>query len=109
MFVICLTGEINRNVVRAFARVYARAISGLPIVMDFNPHRQHFHLVWQLSAMIRQPTEVFVPKIQYPHGFTVYVSKGLLWTFDSDLSVLYVSNEAFHKTANVYLGILPKH
>ena len=108
LFVICSAGEINWNVVRAFARVYARAISGIPTFMDFDLRRRHFHLEWWLSVTIHQPTEVFIPQIQYPHGFSVYVSQGLSWTFDSASSVLYISNVAFHTTANVYLGILPK-
>jgi len=106
---MCLAGDVNWNVVRAFARVYARAISGVPTLMDFDPRRQQFQLEWRLSVAIRQPTEVFVPEIHYPHGFSVYVSEGLEWTFDSDLSVLYVSNKAFHSTTDVYLSIVPKH
>jgi len=94
--------------VRAFARVYARAVSGIPILMNFDPQRRQFRLEWRLSVMIRQPTEVFVPAIQYPQGFDVYVSKGLEWTFDSSLSVLSVTNELFRNTTDVYLLILPK-
>lgn len=105
---LCSSGEVDWNVVRAFARVYARAVSGIPTVMDFDPRQRQFRLEWQLSVKIRQPTEVFVPEVHYPHGFNVYVSEGLGWTFDSDLSVLYVRNEAFHSTVNVYLSILPK-
>lgn len=93
---------------RAFARVYARAVSGIPIFMNFDPQRRQFRLKWRLSVTIRQPTEVFVPQIHYPQGFDVYVSEGLQWTFDSDLSVLYVSNEGCSSTTDVYLTILPK-
>jgi len=100
---------VNWNIVRAFSRVYARAISGIPIHMNFDPQRRQFRLEWRLSVTIRQPTEVFIPQIHYPLGFQVFVSEGLKWTFDSDLSVLYVSNEALHHTTFVYLVILPKH
>ena len=94
--------------VQAFARVYARAVSGIPFLMNFDPSRKQFRLEWRLSVTIRQPTEVFVPQIHYPQGFRVYTYEGLRWTFDSNLSVLYVSNKAFRSTANVYLIILPK-
>jgi len=99
---------VNWDVVRAFARVYARAVSGIPIHMDFDLQRRHFRLEWQLSVTIRQPTEVFIPEIHYPLGFHVYVSEGLKWTFDWNLSVIYISNEALHSTTIVYVIILPK-
>lgn len=104
-----LHGAVNWHVVRAFARVYVRAVSGIPTLMEFDRRQRHFRLEWRLSVTIHQPTEVFVPEIHYPHGFNIYVSQGLVWTFDRDLSVLYVSNEDFHSTADVYLSILPKH
>lgn len=94
---------------RAFARVYARAVSGIPTLMDFDPRRRQFRLEWRLSVTIRQPTEVFVPEIHYPRGFDVYVSEGLSWTFDSASSVLFVSNKALHNTVTVYLIVFPKH
>jgi len=101
-------GEIDWNLVRAFARVYVRAVSGIPIQMNFDPQRRQFLLEWRLSVTIRQPTEVFIPQIHYPLGFRVYVSDGLKWTFDSDLSVLYISNASIRDTKTVYLLILPK-
>jgi len=76
--------------------------------MNFDPQRRQFRLEWRLSVMIVQPTEVFVPQIHYPHGFHVYLSKGLEWTFDSQLSVLSVSNEALSTTTDVYLIIVPQ-
>ena len=94
---------------RAFARVYARAVSGIPILMDFDPRRRQFRLEWRLSVTIHQPTEVFIPEVQYPLGFRVYVSEGLKWTFDWNLSVIYISNESLHHTTTVYVLILPKH
>jgi len=105
---ICFSGEVNWNIVKAFARVYARAVSGIPILMNFDPLRKQFRLEWQLSVTIPQPTEVFIPQIHYPQGFEVDVSDGLQWIFDSDSSVLYVSNELFSSTTNVHLAILPK-
>ena len=76
--------------------------------MNFDPQRKQFRLEWQLSVTITQPTEVFVPQFHYPHGFHVFLAEGLQWTFDSSLSVLYVSNKAIRSTTEVYLMILPR-
>lgn len=105
---VYLTGEVNWNVVRAFARVYARVVSGIPILMNFDPQRRLFRLEWRLDVTIRQPTEVFVPEIHYPHGFHVFVSRGLQWTFDWNVSIIYVTNEALRNTTIVYLIMLPQ-
>jgi len=94
--------------VQAFARVYAQAISGIPILMDFDPQRRQFRLEWQLAVTIRQPTEVFIPEIHYPLGFRVYVSEGLKWTFDWNRSVICISNESVLHSKTVYVIILPK-
>jgi len=99
---------VNWNVVRAFSRVYARAVSGIPLRMDFDPQLRQFRLEWRLSVTIGQPTEVFVPQIQYPDGFDVFVTDGLWWIFDSDSSVLYVSKGTFHDSEYVSLTISPK-
>ena len=85
---------------KAWSRPYARAISGKPISMHFyspyhyfdpdkgiaNPERE-FELVFA-SRETDAPTEIFVPKIQYPDGFYVWISDGYC-VFDSETRILY--------------------
>ena len=75
----------------AFARVYARAVAGIPVAMTFDPNRKWFDLEWLPDRTIVQPTEIFVPQLQYPRGFNVSVSKGFAWTFNKQTSVVYVA------------------
>ena len=81
---------INWNVVRAFSRVFARAISGTPTSMSFDADNRLFRLEWNIDQSIEQPTEIFVPRLHYPTGFNVHVADGLLWTYSVVQSLLFV-------------------
>ena len=83
-------GHVNLNVTRPFARVYARAISGTPLVMNFNLTNFKFYFKYELDTNIKQPTEIVVPKLHYPNGFVVTMTTGLAWTFDERQRILKV-------------------
>jgi Glycoside hydrolase family 5 C-terminal domain len=76
--------------VSAFSRVYARAISGTPISMLFNPEERIFRLDWIVDESIELPTEVIVPEFHYPNGFNVVVTDGMSWTYSEEEPVLYI-------------------
>ena len=87
---------------KEFARSYARAVAGIPLKMDFVPRTGRFDLVgfqfsgslsliafrvfrdfeqfWSLNPTIAQPTEVFLPALQYPRGFVVDGTANIEWT-----------------------------
>ena len=84
----------------AFSRPYARALSGKPISSHFyspfhyfdpdrgvpNPERE-----FQVELGSREtdaPTEVFVPRVQYPEGFYVWLSDGRAM-YDDEEQILY--------------------
>lgn len=84
----------------AWVRPYPRALSGKPVSMHFYsdhhyfdpekgvPNAEHeFELVFE-SKETDAPTLIYVPKIQYPDGFYVWLSDGFA-TFDTNTQILY--------------------
>jgi endoglycosylceramidase len=100
-------GNINWDVVRSFSRVYAQAVSGIPVNMNFNLTSRLFNLSWIIDPSISQPTEIFLPLLHYPRGFVVNVSLGLDWIFDVNESTLYVTNIAYRNSTTVSVDIMP--
>jgi endoglycosylceramidase len=58
------------------SRPYPRAVSGTPLSYRFDHTRRsrRFVLVFRASPRIHAPTEIFVPRMQYPRGYDVRVS-----------------------------------
>jgi hypothetical protein len=105
-------GNVDWNVVRAFSRVYARAVSGTPTAMNFDADNLIFRLEWTIDHSIEQPTEIFVPMLHYSTGFNVQLTDGLSWTFSEMESVLYVvvssSNDRL-SLATAFVMVTPKN
>jgi hypothetical protein len=67
------TGEARDSggrALRGFARPYARAVAGEILEMRFDVRRGTFLLRYRPDPRIAAPTEVFVPELQYPNGFS---------------------------------------
>ena len=62
----------------------------MPLSMSFELARRSFTLGWEPDAAISAPTEIFVPRFQYPKGFDVALSSGT-FAFDESDQVLKVS------------------
>ncbi|MBI1212928.1 MAG: cellulase family glycosylhydrolase [Alphaproteobacteria bacterium] len=54
-----------------FVRPYVRATQGMPKQMRFDRERGEFTFVYDADPAIKGPTEIFVPKLQFPDGFSV--------------------------------------
>ena len=65
----------------AAVRPYPRKIAGQPLTMSFDIKKALFEFSFRHADEIQAPTEIFIPDIQYPNGFTVQVSDG---TFELD-------------------------
>jgi len=61
---------------RGFVRPYARATAGDLLEMGFDFAKGDFRLRYVPDRAVAAPTEIFVPAIQYPHGFRVEVRGG---------------------------------
>ena len=66
--------NVKRSKLAVLARPYPRAVAGTPDSYGFDPTTRRFHLTYSAKApggkrLARsQLTEVFLPRIQYPHG-----------------------------------------
>ena len=63
---------------RAFVRPYPRATAGEIVRMRFDMRRRVFELVLRHDPLVNAPTEIFVPRLQYPRGFHARVSDGVV-------------------------------
>lgn len=86
---------------RAFSRPYARALSGRPRTSRFYSPYHYFdpdrdvpnpvgEFVLEFDARETDaPTEIFVPRLQYPAGFYVWLSDGTAMYDDADQILYY--------------------
>ncbi|MHA1713730.1 MAG: cellulase family glycosylhydrolase [Candidatus Ranarchaeia archaeon] len=75
--------------VKGFCRPYPRFTAGVPIKLMFNPKNRVFVFEFEADGNVDIPTEIYVPLVQYPHGYNVQLSNGY---YERDMSrqVLYV-------------------
>ena len=76
--------NVKRQKLRTLARPYPRAVAGTPRSFSFDPATRRFELVYSTRAPHgrrlghrlgrRVPTEVFLPRIQYPGGYAVHAT-----------------------------------
>ncbi len=57
-----------------FVRPYAKATQGTPRTMKFDRVAGTFEFVFDSDPSVAESTEIFVPRLQYPHGCTFEVS-----------------------------------
>ncbi|MCX7026408.1 MAG: cellulase family glycosylhydrolase [Spirochaetes bacterium] len=65
------SAEDGGRALAGFVRPYAMAVAGKPAGMGFDLKSGTFFLTWEPDAAIKAPTEVFMPAVQYPRGFSV--------------------------------------
>ena len=62
--------------IKAFCRPYPRFIAGTPLQSDFNSLKGVYTLDFDASGNVDVPTEIYVPRVQYPKGYTVQSTSG---------------------------------
>lgn len=78
-------GEISSAAQASLARVYARAIAGPPIVMQYDPMQRSFTLSYNIDISIDEPTEIFIPPLHFPNAsYSVTIDGPLTWNVDPD-------------------------
>lgn len=63
--------SVKQEKLKVLVRTYARATSGEPLAMSFDPGSGEFSYRYRPDAGIPQPTEIFVSPLHYPDGYEV--------------------------------------
>jgi hypothetical protein len=74
---------------QAVVRPYARAVAGEPLRMSFESARKVFEFAFRHDPSIDAPTELFVPRYQYPHGYAIEVSDGTYEMLSEQQTLVY--------------------
>jgi hypothetical protein len=61
----------------ALTRPYPRAVAGTLLTIRFEPRHGLFRFTFRHDPTVTTPTEIFVPALQYPHGYEIAVSDGI--------------------------------
>jgi hypothetical protein len=83
---------------RALLRPYPKATAGEPIRISFSMKNRVFEYAFRHDQAGEAPTEIYVPRFQYPDGYRVRVSDGR-WESDSVRQLLrywHTSNRDLH-------------
>ncbi|MCE7736625.1 MAG: glycoside hydrolase family 5 protein [Candidatus Heimdallarchaeota archaeon] len=73
--------------IEGFCRPYPIKIAGEPINYSFNQKRGIFRLTYINDPSLDYDTIIFVPKIQYPHGYDLSLSNGESKKLDQSLRI----------------------
>jgi hypothetical protein len=73
----------------AVVRPYPKATAGQPVRLSFDLRRRIFELAFRHEPGVSAPTEVFVPRLQYPDGCRVEVSDGTYRLHPDEQTLVY--------------------
>ncbi|TXT66605.1 MAG: hypothetical protein BAJALOKI3v1_20068 [Promethearchaeota archaeon] len=58
--------------IRGFCRPHLLRCAGEPLKMTFNKKKGEFHFQFQAIPLIKAPSLFYIPKIQYPDGYSIH-------------------------------------
>jgi hypothetical protein len=91
----------------AVVRPYPRATAGEPLRMRFDQRRRMFEYTFRHDPAVAAPTELFIPNVQYPHGYQVTVSDGA-YVIDSEAQTLRYAHGTARATHTITCAPLAK-
>ncbi len=101
-------GDLNTT--KRLSRVYARAIAGQPVSMQFLASQRLFSLSYTIDTNIKQPTEIFVPSMQYPQSsYNITVNNALKWKVDStnpNIILVEPSDQLIKSKEQAVIGVI---
>lgn len=86
----------------AVVRPYAQATPGEPLLMQFDRARRRFVYRFRHDPGASGPTELFVPRLQYPHGCQVELSDGS-YRLDLEAQRLWYEHDPEYATHEIVL------
>lgn len=92
--------ESGGRALRAVVRPYACRTAGEPLYMRFNMQQREFTYIFRHDPHIQAPTELFIPALHYPDGYTVQVSDGT-FEYDDENQTLRYWYDADHDDTHV--------
>ncbi len=99
--------------IKRLSRVYARAIAGKPLAMQFLADQRLFSLSYYIDTNIKQPTEIVVPPIQYPQSsYTITVNNALKWRIGStnpNIILVEPSDQVLNSKEKAIIGVINIH
>ena len=57
--------------IKGFCRPRFLHIAGLPLFQEFDSKKRRYLLEYDADSSVKEPTELYIPAIQYPEGFSV--------------------------------------
>jgi hypothetical protein len=83
--------------IEGFCRPHFLYCSGIPLKMEFNLKRGSFYFEFEGDSNIKAPTIIYVPKIQYPFGYDLDLSDGVIeHKEDKQLVYLNINKDGIH-------------
>jgi hypothetical protein len=73
----------------AFIRPYPIRTAGKPEKMNFNFKKGEFLYEFTDDPCIAAPTEIFIPRFQFPHGYDIQISDGSIEKVEEKQFLLY--------------------
>ena len=73
----------------AVVRPYAKKVAGEPLKMRFDRRRGLFTFSFRHDSAVTEPTEIFLPRSQFPAGYRVEVSDGEFEVLPDEQRLLY--------------------
>lgn len=99
--------------IKRVSRIYARAIAGKPITMQYIASQRSFSLSYYIDSTITQPTEIFIPAIQFPQqSYNVTVNAPLKWKYDptnNNIILVEPNNQFIQNQNEPVIGIVDIH
>jgi hypothetical protein len=84
--------------IEGFCRPHFVFCCGIPLKMEFNLKEKRFQFKFDGDSSIKKPTIIYVPKIHYPEGFQVQVSKGKIEKQDNrQLVLIKIETDGIHR------------
>jgi hypothetical protein len=84
--------------IEGFCRPHFVHCTGIPLKMEFKYKEKEFYFEFDGDSAISAPTIIYIPKIQFPDGYNVEISEGVLEKNEEEqLIFINISKDGIHR------------